>query len=286
MFGASFRIARVWGIPIKIHISLILLLVGLALSLGLSGNWNEIGLIMALELGVFTSIALHELGHSFVALRKGCRVREITLMFIGGAAQMEDMPRRPMDEFLMAVAGPAVSVVLGFGCWFAGGRLGLLADSFWPLPFVRSMAIRCNIVQFIGVVNIGLAIFNLVPAFPMDGGRILRALLASRLGRVRATYVASRMGKLIAILMGVWGYYRGAGGWILIAIAFFLFTTAGREYRMVQLQEIGWRPGVPPQWPFGPRRGPPPLDKVIISPPPYEKGPDQKADLRSGDEDL
>jgi len=114
MFKASYKIATVWGIPIKIHISLIFLLAFLAWRSGALGNWRSLFEILLLETIVFSSIALHELGHSFVALRKGVRVREITLMFMGGAAQMEEIPRKPADEFLMAIAGPAVSVALGW----------------------------------------------------------------------------------------------------------------------------------------------------------------------------
>jgi stage IV sporulation protein FB len=265
-------------------VSLIVLLLVLAATTGLSDRPADLPVLLGLEFGVFASIALHELGHAFIAIRKGCRVREITLLFIGGAAQMESIPKRPRDEFQMAIAGPAVSIALGLLCWFGGARLPL-AEVVWPLPFFRSLGIVCNLVQFIGVVNWGLALFNLLPAFPMDGGRILRALLTSRMGRLRATSAAARVGKILALVMGVRGVLQLAhGGWVLIVVAILIHTVAEREYRLVQLQEIGWHPGVPPWWPFGPPREPPPRDRVTISPPPYEKGPDQQADLRTDDE--
>ena len=271
MFGSSYRIATVWGIPIKIHMSLILLLAFFALSMAATGGFGGIVLLLVLEVGIFTSIALHELGHAFVALRKGCRVREITLMFIGGVAQMERIPSRPADELLMAAAGPAVSIVLGVLLWLAGGRLPL-AQELWPLPLLRSVPIRCNIVQYVGVINLWLAALNLLPSFPMDGGRILRASLAPRMGRLRATFVAARLGRIIAVLMGIYGLFARPTRWILVAIAFFVYIAAGNEYQAVRLQEARRRRG-PQSGPFGmgPEGGEQGEDEddVVIGPPPY-----------------
>lgn len=281
MFNSAYKVARVWGIPIKIHISLLVLLLYLALRVGFDGGPLAILIIVAIEIGVFTSIALHELGHSFVAMRKGCRVREITLMFMGGAAQMDRMPSRPRDELQMALAGPAVSIALGLIIWFGGGALPL---TVYLLPFF-GMDVPCNLVQVVGLINFLLAAFNLLPAFPMDGGRVLRALLTPKLGRLRATFIASRLGKLLAVLFGLYGLLASPTRWILVAIAFFIYAAAGREYRMVQMQEaaragaggfgFGFRP------PFGGTPQPPSStdDEVIISPPPYEKRGEQRAEL-------
>ena len=272
----SYTIARVWGIPIKQHISLVLMLLFLMDRFGAAG-----GLLVEGMLAV--SIVLHELGHSLVAIRKGCRVRQITLMCLGGAAQMERLPTKPLDEFLVAIAGPAVSFCLALGGVFGGMHL--------PLPpFLPHLTGgEFNIVQVMGGMNLGLMIFNLIPAFPMDGGRILRAMLTPRLGRLRATFAAAQLGKIMAILFGIYGMYHHE--WILVFIAFFVFIFAGREYRMVQMQEAAKRQGAGPTpfSPFGPPSFDPPSDsgedKVIVSPPPYEKGPDSEVDIHSSDDD-
>jgi len=286
MFGPSYKIARVWGIPIKVDMSLIILLVVVAISLIRAGA-GPLGILLVLlmEVGIFMSIALHELGHSFVAIRKGCRVREITLMFIGGAAQMERIPTRPLDEFLMAIAGPAVSVGLGTLFWLGGARLPLTND-LWPFPLVEHLAIRCNVIQYVGVINIGLALFNLVPAFPMDGGRVLRSILTPKFGRLKATFIAARLGRFMALAFGIVGIYPPINP-IYIAIAFFIFVSAGNEYRYVQMQEAARRQGFGSWVPFDTpsRSNGNEDDQVTISPPPYEKGPDRKTEIRPADDD-
>lgn len=280
MLGSSYKICTIWGIPIRIHISLIILLTVIAVSSGISGGMREIALLMGLEVGIFFSIALHELGHSFVALRTGCRVREITLMFIGGAAQMEEIPKRPLHEFLMAIAGPLVSVGLGFLCWYGGSEIPGIAPSVWPMPFTRHYFIRCNVVQFLGVVNLGLAAFNMLPAFPMDGGRVLRALLTRRKGRVQATWIAARIGKLMALFFGIRGFTMLPGGWILVFMAFFLYSAASKEYLHVLMQENRHRSPFEGWPPFDGGGSTDPDDRVVISPPPYERGPGQEIEVR------
>jgi Zn-dependent protease len=241
---------------------------------------NRFGLVTGLlvELGFAVSIVLHELGHSLVAIRKGCRVRSITLTFIGGAAQMERIPTRPLDELVMAAAGPAVSVALGMALILTGARVPL-GDVYPPMGL--------NILQFLGTVNIGLAVFNLIPSFPMDGGRILRSLLARRMGRLRATFIAARLGRIIAVFFGLSGYFGIQGviparDWGLIAIAFFVFIAAGNEYRMVRMQEAarsGFNPfGVP--FPGSGRASELDSDDVVVSPPPYENGKEQRTEVR------
>jgi len=281
MIGASYKIITIWGIPIKIHISLIILIALMAIASITSGEVGAMVKGLLLAVCIFTSIALHELGHSFVAIRKGCRVREITLLFIGGAAQMEEIPTRPKDELLMALAGPFVSIAIGVICWVAGSYIPL-DPSIWPLPFTKKQAVLCNFVTYLALWNFGVAAFNLLPAFPMDGGRVVRALLARRKGRLRATQIAARLGKIMSVVFFVVGWVTG--DWILFVIAFFIYTSAGQEYRMVQMQEaarnFGWG-GPPPFAQFwGGREPEPPEDRVIISPPPYKKGPDSEAELR------
>jgi Zn-dependent protease len=283
MFGSSFKIATVWGIPIRIHFSLILLLIYFGVSSGLLEGLRAVPFIMALELGTFTSIVLHELGHSFVAMRKGCRVREITLMFIGGAAQMERIPERPFDEFLMAIAGPLVSVVLGLLLWFCGSWIEVV--DYLGL-FRVTNHVTLNLLQVLGATNFTLALFNLIPAFPMDGGRVLRASLVRKKGRLGATRIAARFGKFVALLFGIYGFLSLPSGWYMLFIAFFLYSNAGREYRHV-LRQHQMRSGGPAGWGgwpfgFGGAAEPPPLEDVAtVSPPPYERGPHRETEIRS-----
>lgn len=262
MFGNSYKIATVWGIPIKIHMSLIIVVGLLTLNAGRMGGAGAMLDRILIAIGLFTSVALHELGHSYVAIRKGCRVREITLMFMGGAAQMERLPRRPRDEMTMALAGPAVSLALGLIGFFGGRQLMTMGISY-----------PGAIVYILGWINFILAGFNLLPSFPMDGGRVLRAALTPRIGRVRATFIAARLGKIMAVLFGLYGFLAEQRNWVLVAIAFFIYSSAGREYRQVQLEEAMRRGDGGPFWnPFAPPPAPPPPDDdVVISPPPYAR---------------
>lgn len=219
----SFTIATFRGVPIKIDLSLVIL----AIWLGIEARDFLLGIITALLL--VTSVALHELGHTAVALNYGCRVRDITLMLIGGRATMLDIPRAPLKEFWMAIAGPAVSAAL----WIGGSFLARILDRSGTV----SGGIAGSICYWLAWMNRGLFFFNLIPAFPMDGGRVLRAILATRLGRLRATYIASRIGRLLAIVMGIWGLF--GGGFMLLIIAYFIFNAADAEYRMVAFEEGG-----------------------------------------------
>jgi len=280
---SEYRIGRVWGIPINLHISLLLLMAYLAIRAGARGGMQAVIFILVFEVLIFASIALHELGHSFVAIRKGCRVREITLMFIGGAAQMEQIPRRPRDELLMAIAGPGVSLLLG--CIAITGAVLLPGDD-------RSLSgWFAALLFYAGVANLILAGFNLLPAFPMDGGRVFRAMLTPKLGRLHATRVAALAGKCVAVLFAVIGVFGlpgvkllEGGNFGLVLIAGFIFFVGEREYRMVQVEELmrqrGFGDGTPPPPPYDPET--PPLDDhtVLISPPPYAKGPAQKAEIQ------
>lgn len=267
-------------------------------------NAGPLGMLKSLLLGVllFTSIALHELGHSFVAIRKGCRVYEITLMFMGGAAKMSKMPENPRDEFLMAIAGPAVSLLIGVTTLTLGMLLGII-------EFTKDTILLHGffgwIFLYLGGANIILAIFNIIPAFPMDGGRVFRAMLTPKYGRIRATYMASRLGRAIAVLFFITGLFvLGSVNLPLIIIAIFIFTTADREYRMVQYEELMkqrnssggnnmWSSIFDNMYPPSqsrPQPPPPPPaketedDSVYISPPPYSDDPESHTDLHHTNE--
>ena len=239
LFGkGQFEVTRVWGVPICLDLSLILMAVIFVFR---AGNifW---GLTSAAIL--LASVLLHELGHTAVALSYGCRVRDITLLLLGGRATLVDMPRGPWREAWMAAAGPLVSLLLGISGFFFS-RLAPYGS--WP-GFI------CWYLQY---VNFSLLVFNLIPAFPMDGGRIFRALLESRLGRPRATLIAYRVAQVLAGCMAVWAVFRGFD-FILLLIAYFVFTSSRAEYEMVRLESR-----------YGYGYGGPGDDSVVISPPPY-----------------
>jgi Zn-dependent protease len=267
MFRSSYKIATVMGIPIRLHISLILILLFFISKFGFVAG-------ITVEIGLAVSIVLHELGHSAVAIRKGCRVREITLLVVGGAAQMEKVPTRPLDEFLMALTGPVVSLCLGISLLFVGDKL--------PLPPLHAQTFyRANLLEVLGATNIALALFNLLPAFPMDGGRILRAALTPRLGRKRATRAAARLGQILAILAGVYALTTFPRNLILLLVAAFVFFLADREARTVDREETrkqrrstSWdRAGNLWSDPSG-------RDEAIIGPPPYRHEPAAHVKIR------
>ena len=270
MFKSSYKITTVWGIPIKAHTTLIIMFLWFMFDFGLLTGFF-------LTIGLLCSISLHELGHSLVAIKKGCRVREITLMAFGGAAQMINIPRKPFDEFLMALAGPLVSVALG--------GLLIITGMHLPLPYV--LGYNVNLLVVLGSINIGLAIFNLIPSFPMDGGRIFRAALTPKLGRLRATYTAPPLGKVICIAGGLYAFTRSE--WFLVAIAFYIYNAADQEYRMVKKEELASAWGFvadTEEEAFESAQASPGNDnRVVISPPPYKKGPGSTADIHHTDED-
>jgi Zn-dependent protease len=276
MFNASYKIATIFGIPIKLHASVIILLF-----MYMSDFSFPYGILIAA--GILTSICLHELGHSLVAMSKKCRVREITLMFMGGVAQMESIPRKPVDEFLMAIAGPIVSVSLGVALIVTGLR--------FPLPPIPELGrtgfpffgvVSWNFFFFLGVVNCFLAVFNMIPAFPMDGGRVLRAGLTPFLGRLKATRIAVGIGKFSAVAFGIWGFMEPFSFWPM-ALGLFIYFAANQEYRMVLMQERG-RPFGFWDWvrkASGQQTAAEKVDQdqVTISPPPYERGPSSRSSL-------
>jgi len=224
----SFRIGRVAGIDVHIHATFLMLLGWVALSHVLEGH----GLIQALGgvlfvIAVFVVVVLHELGHALTARRFGIRTRDITLLPIGGVARLERMPDDPRQELLIALAGPAVNVVLA--ALFFGLLLGLEGT-------IEMTGMRLSGGPFLSRMmwlNVSLALFNLLPAFPMDGGRVLRAALSTRMGRVRATETAARLGKGMAILLGLVGLLYNP---LLVFIALFVWMGAGQEAAMVELR--------------------------------------------------
>jgi Zn-dependent protease len=225
----SFRLGRLFGIPVYMHWTFLLLLGFVAFGQGVrSGPGAALGGIVFVTT-IFGCVVLHELGHALAARRYGIGTRDVTLLPIGGLARLERMPDDPRQELWVALAGPAVNLAiagaLGVGLAVIGsvGALSWTGGSF----AARLMA-----------VNLGLVVFNLLPAFPMDGGRVLRSLLAHRVSYVQATDTAATVGRGMAILFGVAGLFFNP---MLILIALFVWTGATQEAQMVRAREaFGW----------------------------------------------
>jgi len=213
----SWKLGRFAGIDTYVHASF-LLLVAWAAWAAWSGVGTGLAVLMgvAFLLAVFGSVLLHELGHALMARRFGIDTRRIILSPIGGIAQLEGMPRRPRQELAVALAGPAVNFVLAALLW-------VVTPAFAGAPVLGQL------LGSVMVANLGLGLFNLVPAFPMDGGRALRALLAERIGSRRATTVAAKIGKAIALVMGVVGVVWGP--FMLALVAAFVWFAANAELR-------------------------------------------------------
>jgi Zn-dependent protease len=218
-----------FGIGIYVHWTFLLLL-GYVFFKTLDFGPPAAVFMMALVLAVFACVVLHELGHALAARRFGIGTRDITLYPIGGVARLERMSERPMEELVIAMAGPAVNVVIAcllFGLlWLAGS------------PVFHDLTASLGHADFLSallVLNLWLVLFNLVPAFPMDGGRVLRALLALRLGHVRATRIAAALGVVMAALMLIWGFAWDAPTAMLVAV--FVFFAGQQELAAVLQRE-------------------------------------------------
>jgi Zn-dependent protease/CBS domain-containing protein len=224
---SSFRLLRVAGIDIKVHFTFPLILL-----LG-AFQWSNHGVPGAafgalLMLALFLCVVLHELGHSLVAQRFGIHVREIVLLPIGGVAMLGKMPRKPIQELLIAIAGPLVNVVIAGGliAWLgASGQLSL--DGRELIELSKAGPSTETLLQWLLAANVSLVVFNLLPAFPMDGGRILRAFLAMFLGFSRATRIAAGVGQMLALALGLFAIFNGQP--LLALVAAFVFLGAGQE---------------------------------------------------------
>lgn len=229
-------LGNAFGIPIKVSMTLLILSPLLALHWG--GNDPLLGL--AIVIGIFSSVALHELGHALTAIKLGGHVKDIELGILGGVARMSYMPSQPKQEILIALAGPAVSLALGL--------IGIFMAN--PILFI------------IGVINLLLFGFNILPCFPMDGGRVLRAAFALKKSRLDATRLAIKIGKYFCIVFVVYGLF--SFNLFLALIGGYIYMAGQQELRMVMMEHqanhfSGFRDGQ--------------ID-VEVSPPPYARGGD------------
>ncbi len=229
MSAWSITLGRLVGTEVRIHLTFLLLLGWIAIVAGASEGRAAVLDAVVLLLAVFGCVLLHEFGHVLTARHFGIRTRDITLLPIGGVASIDRMPDKPSQELLIAIAGPAVNVVIAivlvgaFGARFDAGQMSAAIER-------RDV----DLVSRLAVVNVMLVLFNLIPAFPMDGGRVLRALLAFRLGRARATRIAAGIGQAVAFGLGFLGLF---GNPLLIFIALFVFLAASHESFAIALDE-------------------------------------------------
>ncbi len=224
----SFQIARVAGTVVRLHVTFILLLVGIGVLFFMSGGAAVAAGALVFTAALFTCVLLHEFGHVFAARAFGIRTPDITLLPIGGIARLEKMPERPWQELVVAIAGPMVNIVIA----------GLLLLGLgWPslIDPMIDFTSPIGLLQRLMVINIWLVIFNMIPAFPMDGGRVFRALLAMRMPYVKATSIAAFVGQafagLGALVALVWFHP------LLFIVAIFIFLAARGESEAVQTRE-------------------------------------------------
>ncbi len=220
----SLKIGKAWGIPIELHFTFLLLILAvLALSLFNLQYYTFYGAFYTffIVLFLFVFVVFHELAHSVVARRYGIRVRKIVLYPIGGVSEIEEIPDNPAQEWRMAIAGPVTSLIFG---------LALLAISLaltpYLLPFVFTLSTTGNFLFDLAVLNILLGLFNLIPAFPMDGGRVFRALLAERMKFSDATRYAVNIGRILGIAMVAIGFFFN---FLLILVGLFVYLGASEE---------------------------------------------------------
>lgn len=253
MLSWSMNLFRVRGIQLAVHSSFFLLLAYVAwlgwqpdpefgdAGSGWSGMlWNVITL-----LAFFTCVVLHELGHSFTAMHYGVGVRRILLMPIGGMAEFDSIPRQPSRELLITIAGPAVNFAIAAALWALTGL-----PAAWPFGDYEFAPGVAGLLQLLIHWNIIMGVFNLVPVFPMDGGRVFRALLATKLSYLRATLIAATVGKVLALaavavallapLLGL----AASPAYMLALLFAFIFFAGDLEYRAAvrrEQEEAHWR---------------------------------------------
>ncbi len=219
----SYTVGRLDGVALKIHVTFLLLLAWAGYRDFMYGGpmaalWS-VGFVLA----VFACVTFHEFGHVFMAKVFGINTHDVILLPIGGVARLESFPRDPRQEFLIALAGPAITLAIAAGL-YAGLQIGgaeLSASDL--LSYGRGFG------RNLLAVNIFILLFNMIPAFPMDGGRVLRALLAARVGFGRATRIAAAVGRGFAVVFAVIALTSGWGGGLLLLIALFVFLAAGSE---------------------------------------------------------
>src|SRR5882724_10776927 len=225
----SINIGRIAGTAVRIHVTFLLFLGWIFIASYYSGGPRAAWSGLAFMILLFACVLAHEFGHIFTARAFGVATPDVTLLPIGGVARLERIPEKPSEEFLVAIAGPLVNVAIAI-LLIAVTSTHLSAEHFAAME-----SPRVSMVDRIAEVNLFLALFNMIPAFPMDGGRVLRALLAIRLGHVRATEIAAMIGQWCAFGLGFIGLFYNP---LLIFIAIFVYLAAASEAQMVSLRAM------------------------------------------------
>ena len=224
----QWKLGRFAGIDVYVHATFVLLIGWVGYSHWLARqNWGDVLTGILFIIALFLCVVLHEYGHALTARKYGIKTRDITLYPIGGVARLERMPEKPIEELWVALMGPAVNVVI------AAALFAYLTVTTGMVPLTDLSIASGSFIQRLMVVNISLVLFNLIPAFPMDGGRVLRALLAMRMEYVRATQVAANIGQGLAFVFGFIGLFSNP---FLLFIAFFVWIGASQEASMVQMK--------------------------------------------------
>src|SRR5262245_49349810 len=226
--GWSIRLFNVGGTAVRIHLTFFLLLAVYAWI-----GWQQGGAPAAIDLVtfivlLFVCVVLHEFGHVFAARAYGIRTSDVTLLPIGGVASLERMPEKPAQEIVVALAGPAVNLLIAIALML------LLGARFDVTQVAQLEQAQTTLMGRAAAANVALLVFNLIPAFPMDGGRVLRALLATGLGYTRATRVAAAIGQGLAVVLAIVGLM---GNPLLVLIAVFIFLAASGEAGYVQMRD-------------------------------------------------
>jgi Zn-dependent protease/CBS domain-containing protein len=235
----SIQLVRVKGIDINVHLTFVLILIWAAYRWGVSMGTGPKGALygVVVILLLFVCVTLHELAHSLTAIRFGIKVRGITLLPIGGISQMEEIPKKPKEELLMSVAGPltnfVIAAVLVVATVLFQGENSLSTER---LSEVFASVDWAGLPVYLAFANIVLGVFNLIPAYPLDGGRVLRSLLALKLDHDKATAWAANIGQGMAWLLGLWGILAGA--WTLVIIAVFIYLGASQEGQMIEAKGV------------------------------------------------
>ena len=226
--GWSLGLGKIAGIRVQVHFTFLIFMAWIVLSGLIAGKTQQVVLANAVfMLGLFACVVLHEFGHALTAKHYGILTKDITLLPIGGVARLERMPEDPRQELWVALAGPAVNVVIAAALWtwlyITRGGMNLPGIDLATGSFAERILL----------VNISLVVFNMLPAFPMDGGRVVRALLATRMEYTRATQIAANLGQGIALLFGLVGFFYNP---MLMFIALFVWIGAAQESSMVLMK--------------------------------------------------
>jgi len=224
----QWKLGNFAGIDVYVHATFLLLIGWVGYSHWLENQlWSEVFSGILFIIALFACVVLHEYGHALTARKYGIKTRDITLYPIGGVARLERMPEKPVEELWVALMGPAVNVVIAAALF----TFLYLTNSLVPLSDLTVAS--GSFLERLMMINISLVLFNLIPAFPMDGGRVLRALLAMRMDYVRATQIAATIGQGMALLFGLIGLFGNAS---LLFIAFFIWIGASQEAGMTQMK--------------------------------------------------